>query len=93
MIKNPLVAGQMIIWNRGPGPIQGRHVLQVVGLVGVDPVVAELFNAENIKRLVTGHYRDGLGIDMVIHDYHTEEVDCRGRGASELLTAPIWRIG
>lgn len=91
----PPITGQLLLWNKGPGPISGKNMVQVFGVLGLPASLAEEFcRDEYLKHMVFGQKSvDGLRLDISqdvtepLPEYYT-----KGQTPDRLFTSPIWRM-
>lgn len=97
MNPKPDIAGQLILWNKGPSPRAGINTVQAFGVLGLPKALAEKFCADDtLKRLVFGSYVPDLGLRLVIGEEGGERLPSpeyrKSMTADQLFTSPVWRV-
>lgn len=92
------ITGQVVIWDKGPKVFaDGRHVLQIFGVLAADPETAKrAFHQSWVKHTLLGKYDDDLGLilagglpeqrEPIPNDINTAS------SIQQLMLSRMWRV-
>lgn len=93
------ITGQVIMWDKGPSPLEGKNSIQIFGVLAMPSQLArEFIPHETWKHTVSGFYVPDLGLKLQISEHSGEMLPPpyddpkRGYTPDRLFTSPVWRV-